>query len=80
MPLDWGWKDVVVLCLIPSREQMADHREDVNCVPLSLVIISGTPKREIQPWKMAEAHSVAEIPVIGITSGQRVDLSTQVNR
>ena len=80
MPLDWGRKEVVMLCRIPSREQMADHKEDVNCVPLSLVITAGTPKREIHPWKMAEAHSVAEIPVRGITFGQRVDLSTQVNK
>ena len=27
MPLDWGWKAMVVLCLIPSREQMADHKQ-----------------------------------------------------
>ena len=65
---------------IPSREQILDQREEVNCVPLSLVIIDGTPKREIQPWNMAETHSAVEIPVRGIASGQRVDLSMQVNR
>jgi len=59
---------------------MADHKEDVNCVPRSLVMIAGTPKREIQPWNMAEAHSAAEIPTSGITSGHLVDLSTQVKR
>jgi len=68
------------MCLIPRREQILDHNEEVNCVPLSLVMIEGTPKGEIQPWNMAEAHSVAEIPRRGITSGQRVDLSIQVKR
>ena len=40
---------------------MADHREEVNCVPLSLVMIVGTPKREIHSWNMAEAYSAEEI-------------------
>ena len=45
-----------------NKEQMADHKEDVNCVPWSLVMIAGSPKQEIQPWNMAEANSAAEIP------------------
>ena len=66
--------------MIPSKEQMADHKEEVNCAPLSLVMIAGTPNRAIHPWNKADAHSVAEIPWRGNASGQRVDLSTQVNR
>ena len=63
-----------------NKEHMADHKEEVNCVPWSLVMIAGTPKREIQPRNMAEAHSAAEIPTRGTTSGYLVDLSLQVNR
>ena len=54
------------IILILSREQMADHRDEVNWAPLSLVITAGTPNLEILPWNMAEAHSAAEIPVKGI--------------
>ena len=52
----------------------------VNWVPLSLVIIAGTPKREIHPWNIVEAHSAGEIPTRGITSGHPVDLSMHVKR
>ena len=53
---------MVRLCLILRRKKAANHREEVNCVPLSLVMIVGTPKRENHPWNMAEAHSVARYP------------------
>lgn len=71
---------MVCFCMIPSKEQTAVHKEEVNCVPRSLVIIDGVPKREIHPWNKAEAHSVAEIPDRGIASGHLVDLSTHVNK
>ena len=71
---------MVVIWLIFSREQILDHSEEVNCVPLSLVIIEGTPKRKIQPWNKAKTHSAVEIPVKGITSGHHMDLSKQVKR
>ena len=71
---------MVVLCLILSREQMADNKDEVNWAPLSLVITAGTPNLEIHPWNMAEAHSAAEIPVKGIASGHHVDLSMHVKR
>ena len=80
MPLDRGRKAVVVLCLILSREQMADHRDEVNWAPLSLVITAGTPNLEIHPWNMAEAKSAAAIPVRGTASGHLVDLSMHVKR
>ena len=79
MPLDCGW-NVVVLCLTPSREQMADHKAEVNWVPLSLVITAIIPKPDIHLWNMAEAHSDADIPTRGTTSGHLVDLSMHVNR
>ena len=71
---------MVVLCLILSREQMADNKDEVNWAPLSLVITACTPNLEIHPWNMAEAHSAAEIPVKGIASGHHVDLSMHVKR
>ena len=75
LKLWWGWKAMVVLCLIQSREQMADHQEEVNCDPLSLVIIAGTPKHKIHLWNMVKAHSAWEIPTSGITWGHFVNLS-----
>ena len=71
---------MVVIWLIFRREQILHHSDEVNCVPLSLVTIEGTPKREIQPWNKAETHSAVEIPVKGITTGHRVNLSMQVKR
>ena len=71
---------MVVLCLILSREKMADHRDEVNWAPLSFVITAGTPNLEIHPWNMAEAHSATEIPVRGIASCHLVDLSMHVKR
>jgi hypothetical protein len=41
--------------MIPSKEQMADHKEEVNCAPLSLVIIAGTPNRAIHPSRVANS-------------------------
>jgi hypothetical protein len=62
------------------REQRLAHNEEVNWGPLSLVIISGTPNRWIQPCRRAAAQSAAVTDVSGIASGQRVVLSMTVNR
>jgi hypothetical protein len=62
------------------REQRAAQSEDVNCGPLSLVMIPGTPKRCIQPCRRAAAQSAAVVEASGIASGQRVVLSTMVKR
>jgi hypothetical protein len=62
------------------REQRLAHNEEVNWGPLSLVIISGTPNLWIQPWRRAAAQSAAVVEVSGTASGQRVVLSTTVNR
>ena len=71
---------MVVLCLILSREQMAEHRDEVNWALLSLVITAGTQNLEVHPWNMVEEHSAAEITVRGIASGHLVDLSMHVKR
>jgi hypothetical protein len=62
------------------RRQRAAHSEEVNCVPLSLVMVSGTPKRWIHPEKRAAAHSAAVVPVSGTASGHRLVRSTIVKR
>ena len=71
---------MVCVCLMERREQRAAQSDDVNCGPLSLVMIPGTPKRWIQPWRRAAAQSAAVVEASGTTSGQRVVLSTIVNR
>jgi hypothetical protein len=38
-----------------------DQMFEVNCVPQSQVIISGTPKREIQEKTKALAHAAADV-------------------
>ena len=50
----------------------------MNCVPLSDVMVSGTPKRLIQLWRKVEATLRAEVSAMGTASGQRVDLSIMV--
>ena len=71
---------MVVMCLILSREQMVDHRDEVNWAPLSLVITAGMPNLEIHLWNMEEAYSATETPVRGIASGHLVDLLMHVKR
>jgi hypothetical protein len=62
------------------REQRLAHNEDVNCGPLSLVMIAGTPNLWIHPWRRAAAQSAAVVEASGSASGQRVVLSITVNR
>ncbi len=62
------------------REQRLAHNEEVNCGPLSLVMMSGTQNLDIHPRRRAAAQSVAVVDVRGIASGQRVILSMTVNR
>jgi hypothetical protein len=51
--------------------QSSAQSADVNWAPLSLVITSGTPKRDTHPAKSAEAQSAAVIEDMGTASGQR---------
>ena len=67
-------------CEMHRREHSEDHRVDVNCAPLSDVMIAGTPKRCIQPSNNALAHSAAVVDDNGNASGHRVLLSTTVKR
>ena len=62
------------------REQSADHREDANLGPLSLVMVAGTPNRWTHPWKNPAAQSAAVMAARGMASGQRVVLFRTVRR
>ena len=52
--------------------------EDVNWVPQSEVMVSGTPKQVIQVVMRADAQSGAVVEVRGAASGQRVVRSMMV--
>ena len=62
------------------REQSADHMEDANWGPLSLVMVAGTPNRWTHPWSSPAAQSAAVTAVSGTASGQHVVLSRIVRR
>ncbi len=66
---DWGWYAVVGECWMLSRLHRPAHRADVNWVPLSDVMLSGTPNRNIQPAKKALAQSGAVMDESGMASG-----------
>ena len=59
---------------------MQAHVDDVNCVPLSVVIVCGVPNLATHSWTKVSAHTSAVIDFSGITSGHLVLLSTIVNR
>ena len=66
------------MCSMPSSLHRSDQTEEVNWAPRSVVMVEGTPKREIQ-WRMkAEKTERAEVSASGIASGQRVLRSTRV--
>ena len=65
IPLDWGWKAVVEAWRMPRVEQSWDQMAEVNWAPRSEVKVAGTPKREIQPWKRAEAQLEAVMSASG---------------
>ena len=54
--------------------------DDINWLPLSVVIDSGMPNVEIRPWAKASMTDVAVISFIGIARGQRVRRSTAVSK
>ncbi len=51
-----------------SRLQRPAHRADVNCAPLSDVMVGGTPIRDTQPAKRALAQSAAVMDERGMAS------------
>jgi hypothetical protein len=65
---------------MPSIEQRRDHKEKVNCAPLSEVMTSGMPNRTIREVMKASAQSTADMLRIGMASSHLVDLSMRVKR
>ncbi len=68
---------MVGLCLIFSSLNKADHNAEVNCGPLSLVMVEGSPNLWIQPTKWvasqsAASQSAADVEERGIASGHLV--------
>jgi hypothetical protein len=71
---------VVRTCLIPRRLHAAAHTEEVNCVPLSVVTVAGTPNHTTQSEMKLSTHVLASMLRRGIASTHLVDLSTTVSR
>jgi hypothetical protein len=51
-----------------SISQICNQRLEVNCGPQSEVIVSGTPKHEVQLKVKAYAHAAADVSGRGISS------------
>jgi hypothetical protein len=58
-------------CLIPRPLQKDVHVAEVNWAPLSVVRVSGTPKRATQVERKASTQEAEEIPFRGVASSQR---------
>ena len=54
--------------------------DEVNCVPLSVVIVCGLPNRATQWARNLSAHVSTVVDLSGTTSAQRVLLSMTVIR
>jgi hypothetical protein len=79
-PLDWGWYAVVSTCWIPRRRRALFHVPEVNCVPLSVVIVAGRPNLAIHELMTASRQAAAAVERSGTASAHRVDRSTIVRR
>ncbi len=60
------------MCSICKKEVRCDQSADVNCVPLSDVIVCGTPNLEIQVEQSASAQAEAVMEDRGTSSAHRV--------
>jgi hypothetical protein len=69
---------VVLMGSICKKYVSCDQRADVNCVPLSEVIVLGTPNLVIQVEQNASAQAEAVMEDRGTASAHRVVRSTMV--
>jgi hypothetical protein len=69
---------VVLMCSICKKDVSCDQSADVNCVPLSEVIVWGTPNLVIQVEQNASAQAEAVVEDRGTASAHRVVRSTMV--
>ena len=65
---------------MPSRLDRDVQSPEIKAPPLSDVMCSGNPKREIHKLSKAAAHDDADSSVIGVASGHLVERSMIVNR
>jgi hypothetical protein len=65
---------------MPRLVKADNHRAEVNWVPLSMVTVSGTPKRATQLAMKASTHVLASMFLRGTASNHLVDLSMMVSR
>ena len=68
------------MCCTPSLEHSSDHTADVNCVPLSDVMVEGVPKRLIHVLMRAWAQVCASMLRRGTASNHLVDRAIIVKR
>ena len=80
MPLAWGWKAVVGLCCTQYSSHQAAHVAEVNCAPLSVVIMAGTPKRATHVATKASSTASVVVSLSSTASGHLVDLWMMVRR
>ena len=69
---------MVFMCSICRKEVRCDHSADVNCVPLSDVIVCGTPNLAIQVEQNASAQAEAVMEDRGTASAHHVVRSIMV--
>jgi hypothetical protein len=65
---------------MPRLVQAAAHNAEVNCAPLSVVTVAGTPKHATQLAMKASVHVLASMLRRRTASTHLVDLSMMVNR
>jgi hypothetical protein len=65
---------------MPACPQKEAHAAEENCAPLSVVTVSGTPKRATQEDKKALMQEAAEASLRGVASNHLVVLSITVKR
>ncbi len=68
----------MLMCSICKKEVRCDQSADVNWVPLSDVIVCGTPSLEIQVEQSASAQAEAVMEDRGTASAHRVVRSIMV--
>jgi hypothetical protein len=76
--LAWGWYEVVGWCLICNKRNNEFQILEINCAPLSDVMMAGTPNLQIHPENNDAATSAAAVFARGSASIQRLILSVTV--
>ena len=67
-----------MMCFMPNQEHSCCHVDDENCVPLSDVMVAGTPNLTTQDDMNTVVHVLAVISLRGIASNHLVVQSMMV--